>query len=462
MNERDPLFVDIETSMGRYVEELCQFLRISGVSARKDCGEEMECLVRWLLNQLIPLGFQGEICKTEGYPILLARHNGNPEAPTLLIYGHYDVQPEEPLEEWITPPFEPDVRDGAIYARGSNDDKGQLYTYIKAMESYERVRGALGLNVIFLAEGEEEVGSKNLFRFLQERAEDLKSDIFLMSDSSMVSKDLPAITCGFRGVAAMELTIRTMRQDLHSGLFGGIGLNAAQVLAELLAKLKNAEGQITLPDFYKPVLPLTKKEREELALVPYDEVETAKTLGMNRLPGETGYTAMERKSARPTLDINGIKSGFTGQGSKMVIPAEASAKLSARLVPNQCPEVVVEQLRAFVAANIPAGVKWNIDLQFGSTPVLVEMDDLNVQLAAEAIKEGFGTAPALIRSGGTVHIISKIKDTLQVPSILILGWGRPENGSHSPNECFPICDFHKAIRSLCVLFDSLERRKVKL
>ena len=448
-------FKDIDDSLERYKQELCEFLRIPRVSAYSGNSDAMRCSAEWLLSRLLDIGFHGDLIETNGWPIMLARHEHRKEAPTLLIYGHYDVQPEVPLEEWKTPPFEPSIRNGAIFARGANDDKGQLYTYVKALESYQRVRGELPLNIIFLAEGEEEIGSKNLLRFLKENGDKLRSDIFFVSDSSMLSKDIPAVTCGFRGIVSFEIALQTMKKDLHSGLFGGIALNATEVITTLLAKMKNEDGHITIPGFYDDVRPLSSRECEAMAHLPYDEAAVAKSLGMAMLHGEKGCSAIEKKSARPTLDINGIWGGFTGEGPKTVIPARAFAKISSRLVPNQSPEKVFRCFENFIRENIPAGVETDIRFLFGATPVVTEIDDPNVRMAAEAIEEAFGKAPAFIRSGGTIHIISEIKDSLKIPSMLILGWGRPENGSHSPNECFYVKDFRNAIRSLCLLFDKI-------
>ena len=456
----EALFRDIDSHMTGYIEELCDFLRIPGVSTYPDGRENIEKAACWILEKLRALGFEGELRETEGWPIVMAEHTYRQGAPKLLIYGHYDVQPEMPIEEWIAPPFEPTIRDGAVYARGANDDKGQLYTYLKALETYHRVYGEIPFNILFVVEGEEEIGSKSLLRLMREKPEELQADIFLMSDSSMLSKDTPAITCGFRGIMAMELCIQTMAKDLHSGLFGGIGLNAGEVLAGLLAKMKDQNGHVTVPGFYDGVRPLTEQEKAEMDKLPYDEAAVAQSLGMPALAGETGYTAIEKKSCRPTLDINGVWCGFTGEGSKTVIPARAHAKISCRLVPGQTPEAVFACFEAFIRANLPQGVTANIEYGFGALPVLVEMTDPNIRQAAEAIREGFGREAAYIRSGGTVHIVSEIKDSLKIPSLLILGWGRPGNGSHSPNECFYIDDFRSAVRSLCVLFQKLANHEV--
>ena len=453
----EALFQDIDRHMDEYMGELCDFLRIPGVSTYPDGRENMEKAAEWILEKLRTLGFEGGLRQTEGWPIVMAEHTYRPGAPRLLIYGHYDVQPEMPVEEWISPPFEPTIRDGAVYARGANDDKGQVYTYLKALESYRRVYGEIPLNILFVIEGEEEIGSKSLLRLMREQPELMQADIFLMSDSSMLSKEIPAITCGFRGIMAMELEIQTMARDLHSGLFGGIGLNAGEVLSNLLAKMKDENGRVTIPGFYDRVIPLTEREKAEMDKLPYNEAAVAKSLGMPALPGEAGYTAVEKKSCRPTLDINGMWCGFTGEGSKTVIPARAHAKLSSRLVPGQEPEKIFACFEKFIRENLPDGVRSSVSYGFGAMPVLVDMGDPNLERAAKAIREGFGREAAYIRSGGTIHIVSEVKNSLKIPSLLILGWGKPENGSHSPNECFYIDDFRSAVRSLCVLFRALAR-----
>lgn len=449
------LFQDAADNLERYLEELCEFLRIPGISACPDSGQAMAESCRWFLEKLERMGFSGQLCQTEGWPVVLARYEYGPSAPTLVIYGHYDVQSPEPLEKWITPPFEPTVRDGALYARGVNDDKGQVYTYLAALESYRRCRGDIPLNITFVVEGEEEVGSKALLKLLRERPEWFRGDMFLVSDSSMFSRELPAVTCGFRGIMAMQIQLQTMKQDLHSGLFGGIVRNAPEVLVQLLAKCKDEEGRVLIPGFYDQVRPLSQRERDTLARLPQDEEKLAERIGAPRLYGETGYTAAERKCARPTLDINGIWGGYLGEGSKTVIPCVASAKLSARLVPDQRPEEIYAKFEAFIRSQLPPDVQVTMEYQFGAMPVLIDDSDPNVQLAAHAIEMGFGREPVLIRSGGTVHIISEIKERLGIPSILILGWGRPENGSHAPNEHFYVEDFEKAVKSLCALFAQL-------
>lgn len=453
------LFQDIERHMDKYVNELCEFLRIPSISASTEHVDDMVRAAEWILDKLKALGFSGELRYVEGPPIVMARYDCKKEAPTLLIYGHYDVQPESPIEEWKSSPFEPVIRDGAIFARGVNDDKGQLYTYIKAIETCKRVYGDLPLNIIFIVEGEEEVGSGSLLSFIEDNRDELCCDVFFVSDSSMFSKDIPAITCGFRGIAYFELSIQTMTKDLHSGLFGGIALNAIEVLTRILAEMKDTDGHILIPDFYDGIMPINECERQQLGQIEYDEVEIAKGLGMAKLYGECEYSALERKSLRPTLDINGICGGYIGEGTKTVIPSKASAKISARLVPGQTPEKVFEDLKKFIQERIPRGVEADIRYMFGSMPVSVDILSPNVKLASQAIKKGFGRAPVFIRSGGTIHVIGHIQNMLHIPSVLILGWGRPENGSHSPNECFHIVDFKHATRSLALLLTAFANKE---
>ena len=456
-DHQEKLYIDIDCHIDRYVEELCEFLSIPSVSSGTEHEEDMVSAAQWLLDRLQNLGFSGTLHYAGGPPIIVAQKKHQKNVPTLLIYGHYDVQPESPVDEWLSPPFVPTIRNGAIYARGANDDKGQLFTYIKAIETCQRIIGALPFNIIFVVEGEEEIGSSSLLDFIEQHVEELHSDVFFVSDSSMFAKDVPAITCGFRGIVSFEMSVQTMAQDLHSGLFGGIALNAAEMLTQLLAQMKDDNGHILIPHFYDHVDLISRCDRQQLNQLQYDEQKTANLLGMRRLFGEPEYSAMERKSLRPTLDINGIWGGFTGTGSKTVIPAKAFAKISSRLVSGQTPEDVFELFKRFICERVPAGVQVDFRYMFGSLPVSIDVSDPNIRLAARAIEAGFGCAPVLMRSGGTIHIISHIQHTLHIPSTLILGWGRPENGSHSPNECFHIIDFKNAIRSLCVLFADMAK-----
>ena len=452
---REKLYVDIDSYINKYVEELCEFLCIPSVSSGSEHKKDMISAAQWFLDKLQTLGFSGMLHYAGGPPIVVAKNKHRKNVPTLLIYGHYDVQPESPIDEWLSPPFVPTIRDGVIYARGANDDKGQLFTYVKAIETCQRINGNLPFNITFVVEGEEETGSNSLLNFIEQHADELRSDVFFVSDSSMFAKDIPSITCGFRGIVSLEIAIQTMAKDLHSGLFGGIALNAAEILTQLLSQMKDKDGHVLIPHFYDNVRPISEYDRLQLSQLKYDERETASALGMFRLFGEPEYNAMERKSLRPTLDINGIWSGFTGEGSKTVIPSRAFAKVSSRLVSGQTPEEIFGLFKKFISGHLPVGVKADVRYMFGSLPVSVDTSDPNVCLAAQAIEAGFGRPPVFIRSGGTIHVISHIQNTLHVPSTLILGWGRPENGSHAPNECFHITDFKNAIRSLCVLFTSM-------
>lgn len=455
VNDYQPLFADIDENLSRYLDELKSFLRIPSISTDPGNEKEIRKAAEWMLDRLGKLGFDAELMETPGWPIVMAKRETGSSDKWCMIYGHYDVQPEAPREKWNTDPFEPTEKDGVIYCRGINDDKGQMCTYISAIDTYLRVKGNLPFNILFVAEGEEEVGSKSLLKLLKDKPELFKSDVFVMSDSSMLAKGLPAITYGFRGIMAMEVSVRTMGRDLHSGLFGGIALNAGEVLAKVLSSLKDEDGHVVVEGFYDNVGPIGAREKELMSEVAYNEEETAHSLGMAVLYGESGYTGMERKSARPTLDINGFWTGYTAEGFKTVIPAEASAKISCRLVPGQEPMTIFDAIKKHIIEKLPKEVKADFVYHFGAFPVGVSLNDDKLILAQEAITEGFGIKPKFIRSGGTVHIVSEIKNHVKIPSLLILGWGRPENGSHSPNECFYIDDYKNATRSLCVLFDSL-------
>jgi acetylornithine deacetylase/succinyl-diaminopimelate desuccinylase-like protein len=373
----------------------------------------------------------------------------------LLIYGHYDVQPPEPLEEWITPPFSPTIRDGYVYARGATDDKGQFFTYLKAIEAVLAVAGKLPINVKILVEGEEEIGSPNLAPFLRTHQNELKADAVAVSDSSQFTQGIPAITYGLRGLSYLQVDVRGPKFDLHSGSFGGIVANPVQVLADILARLKNPDGTIAIPGFYDNVAALEPWEREAMAALPFDEAKLKSYLAVEELVGETDYSIMERKTARPTLDVNGIWGGFSGEGAKTIIPAKAGAKVSMRLVPHQHPSAINQAFKDFVHSLAPNGVKVQITELHGADPVLVSRDQASIQAAARAIEIGFGKTPVFIREGGSIPIVNIFEEVLKLDSILMMGWGSPDDGAHSPNERFSLDDFHRGIRSAAALLYEL-------
>lgn len=448
------ILTKIDANRNRYVEELLGFLRIPSVSTISRHASDVRRAADWVFNHLKRLGFQTRIFETQGHPIVYAHRCELPGRPTLLIYGHYDVQPPDPLDEWISPPFSPTLRDGYVYARGASDDKGQFFTYLKALEA-ALTEGELPINVKVLIEGEEEIGSPNLGPFLKNRQEMLKAEAVAISDGSQFRKGIPAITYGLRGLSYMQLDVQGPRFDLHSGSLGGLVSNPVQVLASILAQLKNPDGTVAIPGFYDDVMEMEQWERDEMASLDFDEGKLKEYLGVEELFGESGYTPMERKSARPTMDINGIWGGFAGEGAKTIIPAKAGAKVSMRLVPNQQPSVINRHFTEFIRSLIPPGIRLEIKELHGAEPVLISRDQKIVRSAEAAIEIGFGRAPVFIREGGSIPIVNLLKEILGSDSILLMGWGSPDDGTHSPNERFFLDDFHRGIRSAAALLYEL-------
>ena len=452
----DKVLDEINHNRQRYEEELAQFLRIPSVSTDSAHTADIRQAALWVLNKLQKLGFHAELYETARHPVVCGHIIIDPALPTILIYGHYDVQPPDPLDEWITPPFSPSIRDGYIYARGATDNKGQCLTYLEAMEAMLSVTGTLPLNVKVLIEGEEEIGSPNLGSFLEEHREDLQTDVIAISDGSQFASGIPAITYGLRGLSYLEILVQGPRFDLHSGSFGGVVANPVQVLAEMMARLKNNDGTVAIPGFYDHVLELEPEERQELSNLPVDELRLKNYLGVDELVGEPDYSLVERQTARPTLDVNGIWGGFAGEGAKTIIPAKAGAKVSMRLVPNQRASSVNEGFKSFIHSIAPSTVKIQVSEMHGSDPVLIERNQPAMEAAARAIAFGFGKKPVFIREGGSIPIVGLFKEVLDCGSILLLGWGSPDDGAHSPNERFSLKDFHRAICSVAALFYSLE------
>ena len=446
----------IRTGRQHYVEELSDFLRIPSVSTDSEHTDDTRRAAIWILGKLQELGFQAELRETARHPVVCGQLLFDPSLPTILIYGHYDVQPPDPLDEWVTPPFSPSIRDGYIYARGATDNKGQCLTYFEAMEAILAVSGKLPLNVKVLVEGEEEIGSPNLGPFLQENLEELKADVVAISDGSQFAPGTPAITYGLRGLSYLEVEVQGPRFDLHSGSFGGLVANPVQVLSTILVQLKNEDGTVAIPNFYDEVRELEPRERQEMAQLPVDEAKLKEYLGVDELVGEPDCSIVERKSARPTLDVNGIWGGFAGEGAKTIIPARAGAKVSMRLVPDQRAAITNELFNNFVNSLAPPGVKLQISELHGSDPVLVDRDQPAIQAAARAIEFGFGKYPLFIREGGSIPIVGLFQEVLDCKSILLMGWGSPDDGAHSPNERFSLEDFHRGILSAAALFYALE------
>ncbi len=451
----DNVFAFIDENRRRFIGDLTELLAIPSVSTLSEHGKDVRRAADWVLEQFVKMGFSGRICPTGGHPVVLARSPEVPGAPVLLVYGHYDVQPPDPLDEWKTPPFAPDIRDGYVYARGAADDKGQFLTYIKAVESIYGAGCKLPLNLIFLIEGEEEIASANLEKFLSAHKEELRADAVAISDGSQFASGLPAITYGLRGLCYLQVDVQTARVDLHSGVFGGLVHNPVQVLADLLSRLKDPDDTVAVPGFYDDVLPMEPWEREMMASLPMDYEGLKTYLGVSQFVGEPGYTPLERRGARPTLDINGIWGGFAGEGAKTVIPARAGAKVSMRLVPNQSPGKVESLFRKFMAANAPPDAKITITNLSDAFPVLLSRDSAAMRASARAIEAGFGRKPVFTREGGSIPVVNMFQSHLAQNNILLLGWGCPDDGAHSPNERFNLEDYIRGIRSAAALYYEL-------
>ncbi len=447
----------IDRDRRRFVDQLKDWLRIPSISADSRRRDDVARAADFVASDLGRAGFRVETMPTAGHPIVLAEWLGAPGKPTALVYGHYDVQPPDPLDKWLSPPFEPTERDGNLYARGATDDKGQLFTHVKSVEAWLKTHGRLPINVKFLIEGEEEVGSNNLDPFVSSHKERLRCDYVVVSDTSQFGPGVPAITYGLKGLVYFEVTLTGPKQDLHSGMFGGAVSNPANNLAAIVAALRDQAGRVQLAGFYDDVAPLADWERKQFAELPFDEAAFKRFVGMEGLFGEVGFTTVERKWARPTCDVNGLTSGYQGDGAKTIIPSRASAKVSFRLVPNQDPAKVVASFREFVAARCLPGVRHEIQ-EFGAGPaVLVAVDSPGVQASVRAIEAGFGRKPVFIREGGSIPVVATFKRELGVDTLL-LGWGQNDDNLHSPNEKFSLADFHRGIHASAVLWQELASR----
>jgi succinyl-diaminopimelate desuccinylase len=446
----------LDAAAARFEEELCELLRIPSVSADSTRRDDMHRAARWLHGQLQSLGLAAEVVETAGPPLVYAESAPVPGAPTVLVYGHYDVQPADPLEAWLTPPFEPTRRDGNVFARGATDDKGQLLTHVKSVEAWLAARGPLPLQIKFLIEGEEEIGSENLERYLVDHQERLDCDVVVISDTSQFGDGYPAITFGLRGIAYFELRLTGPNQDLHSGVFGGAVVNPVNALTQILSQLIDTSGRIQVPGFYDDVVPLSERERAEFAGLPFDEAALRAQLDVEHLAGEVGYSTLERRWARPTFDIHGIWGGYQGEGGKTVLPCRAGAKFSFRLVPNQDPHRVAAALRPFLTSLCPPGARMELVEMHGAPGVLVALDSPFMTAAATAVERGFGRHPVFIREGGSIPIVTRFKQVLGVDTLL-LGWGLEDDHAHGPNEKFSLADFHRGIRASAWLWEELSK-----
>lgn len=446
----------LESHRETFESDLFELLRFASVSADPQYAPEVRKAAENCLAQFEALGLASELIETAGHPLIYAESPAVPDAPVALVYGHYDVQPPEPLDEWISPPFEPTVRDGNVYARGATDDKGQMLTHVKSVEAWIKTVGKLPLQVKFLIEGEEEVGSEHLDAFVAENRDRLACDCVVISDCCQFARGLPAITYGLRGIMYFELSLRGPRQDLHSGTFGGGVTNPAGALVAMLTALKDEDGRVLVPGFYDDVVPLTDREREQYQSLPFSESQFMEQLGVTGLSGEAGFSSLERRWARPSCDINGLTSGYQGEGAKTVLPAEASAKFSFRLVPEQDPQQISTSLREFLTALVPPGIEMDLHEYHGAPGVLVSLESPYINAAAAAIEAGFGRPPVFIREGGSIPIVTTFARELDA-DVLLLGWGQNDDNTHSPNEKFSLADFHRGIRSSAYLWRELAK-----
>ncbi len=456
----DAVLQTIDARRGEALRGLCDLLRMPSISTKPEHAPDMHRCAEWLARQLEACGLKAEVTPTRGHPVVLAKNSHQPGRPTVLIYGHYDVQPPEPLDLWKTPPFEPTVRKNeagvdAIYARGAVDDKGQVWCHVEAIRAWQE-QGGLPINVTLLIEGEEEIGSKHLHEFIKGHKAELKADIAVVSDTGQFARGWPAITYGLRGLVYMEVFITAADHDLHSGMFGGAVPNPANVLCELLATLHDKNGRVNLPGFYDDVADLTPRERQEFARLPFDETEFKKELKLTELYGEAGFTTLERRWARPTCDINGLTSGYQGHGAKTVIASKASAKVSMRLVPNQDPKKIEAAFIQALTERCPKGVTIEFESHGGSPALLVPIEGRPMELAANAIERGFGKKSVFIREGGSIPILGLIKEELGIDTLLI-GFGLSDDRAHSPNEKFDLDAFYAGTRTAAALYEELGR-----
>ena len=440
-----------------FEEQLKTLLRIPSVSAQPSHDDDTRKAAEFVRDDLKRIGFADAVLiETSGHPLVYAERLDAPGGPTLLIYGHYDVQPPEPLEPWTSPPFEPTVRDGNIHARGATDDKGQMFTHLKAAEAWLATSGKFPINVKFLIEGEEEVGGKGLEEYVSQHADRLKCDYVVISDTSQFAPGLPAITYGLKGLAYCELIVKGAKTDLHSGMFGGAVANPLNALATMLASLKGPDGRIRVEGFYDEVRPLESWERDEFAQLPFSETDFQRKLGVTSLEGEAGYTTLERKWARPTCDVHGLYGGYVGPGPKTVLPCQAGAKFSFRLVPNQDPKTIAALLREHLKTACPPGVTYELVEHSGAPAVLVPVESPGIHAAVRAIEAGFGVKPVFMREGGSIPVVGLFKTKLGVDTLL-LGWGQDDDNLHGPNEKFSLKDFHRGIKASAHLFAELAR-----
>lgn len=445
----------INVNRDRYIDELKEYLSIPSISALPDYAPEVIRCAEWTADELRRVGLENvRLVETEGYPVVCAEWLHAGEAPTIIFYGHYDVQPVDPLDKWETPPFAATVRSGELYARGAVDDKGQIFMHFKAIEACIKQKGLLPVNIKLILEGEEEVGSENLDSFLRDHSREYSADVLVISDTPMFDRGVPSLCYGLRGLTYCQIDLRGTTSDLHSGSFGGAVANPAFVLTQLLAQMKDRSGRIKIPSFYDDVLPLRDEERAEYARLPFNERRFCEELGSPKLFGEKGFTTLERMWARPTFEVNGLYSGFTEEGAKTVIPAVAMAKVSMRLVPDQNPERVGDLFEAYVRKVAPRTVDVSVTRMHTGKPWMTDFANPFVQAAGRAIERGFGRKPVFNREGGSIPVIASFEERLGLPAVLF-GIGLPDENAHAPNEKLDLDNFHRGVISVAALYEEI-------
>ena len=448
----------LKQNESRFVNELCDYVRFPSVSAQPQHRSDIKACGEWVVKHCQQIGLEAQLCPTQGHPVVLAKtpRHGKNGKPHFLLYGHYDVQPPEPFDLWKSPPFEPRIEGRSLFARGASDNKGQNLAHLKAVEAYLKTGTELPCDLTFVIEGEEEVGSASLSTFLKEHRDELKCDAVVISDTGMPDKRCPALTYALRGIAAFEIILHGPARDLHSGIFGGTVDNPAMALCQLLAQLRDKDGRITVPGFYDDVQPLSDYEREQFKRLPFTDEQYRQMLGVPKLFGEKGYTPFEQRSARPTLEINGLTSGYQGEGSKTIVPAWARVKITTRLVPNQSPGKIIQLLTEHLKKICPPTVRMEVESGHGAEPYLVSPTSAHAQAAMRALKAAFGSEPIMMREGGSIPIVNDFKHVLGVDTLL-LGLGLPDDNAHSPNEKFDLDCFAKGQLMAAQLWQELAK-----
>ncbi|MDF1544923.1 MAG: dipeptidase [bacterium] len=439
-------------------KELFDLLKFPSVSAKSEHKKDIAACAQWIKGHMKDIGFKSKVYPTKGHPVVYAEYLVDKKLPTILYYGHYDVQPPEPLDLWKLPPFKPEVRAGYFYARGASDDKGQTFTHIKGLEAVIKATGSLPVNVKFLIEGEEETASENLPVFIRQNRKMLKADVVVVSDTAQFNKSLPAVTFGLRGLASVEVFVHGPNRDVHSGSFGGAIANPVNILCSMVGQLHDQNGKIAIPGFYRDVKKMSQWEKKKFKKLPYNEAAYKKSLGVTAIHGEKGFSTFERSWVRPTCDVNGITGGYQGEGAKTIIPAVASCKITMRLVPEQDPKDICNKIEKFLLKIAPKSVRVKVDKHGGATAVRVPTDGPWLDAASRAIETGFGKKPVFMKEGGSIPVVADFKRLLGIDTLLI-GFGQTDDNIHSPNERFRIADFERGCKTAAAL--PFELAKVK-